>query len=34
MLFNQVPSGRMLFGAAVMMAAIFSASLAVRQKHT
>ena len=34
MLFSQVPSGRMLFGAAVMMAAIFSASLAVRQKHT
>jgi drug/metabolite transporter (DMT)-like permease len=31
---SQVPSGRMLFGAAVMMAAIFSASLAVRQKHT
>jgi drug/metabolite transporter (DMT)-like permease len=34
MLFDQVPSGRMFFGAAVMMAAIFSASLAVRQKHT
>ena len=34
MLFNQVPSGRMLFGAAVMMAAIFSASLAVRAQNT
>ena len=34
LLFNQVPSGRMLFGAAVMMAAIFSASLAVRAQHT
>jgi drug/metabolite transporter (DMT)-like permease len=30
MLFSQVPSGRMLCGAALMMAAIFSASLAVR----
>lgn len=29
-LFSQVPSGRMLLGAAVMMSAIFSASLAVR----
>lgn len=34
MLFSQVPSGRMLLGAAVMMAAIFSASLAVRQHNT
>jgi len=34
MLFNQVPSGRMLLGAAVMMAAIFSASLAVRAQNT
>jgi drug/metabolite transporter (DMT)-like permease len=34
MLFDQVPSGRMLFGAAVMMAAIFSASLAVRAQNT
>ena len=34
MLFNQVPSGRMLFGAAVMMTAIFSASLAVRAQNT
>lgn len=33
-LFDQVPSGRMLLGAAVMMAAIFSASLAVRQQNT
>ena len=33
MLFDQVPSGRMLFGAAVMMAAIFSASLAVRAQN-
>ena len=32
MLFNQVPSGRMLFGAAIMMTAIFSASLAVRKR--
>lgn len=34
MLFNQVPSGRMFLGAAVMMAAIFSASLAVRAQNT
>ncbi len=33
-LFSQAPSGRMLIGAAVMMAAIFSASLAVRQQKT
>lgn len=33
-LFNQIPSGRMLIGAAVMMAAIFSASLAVRHRNT
>lgn len=32
MLFDQMPSARMLVGAAVMMAAIFSASLAVRGK--
>lgn len=32
-LFNEVPSGRMLLGAVVMMAAIFSASLAVRQQN-
>lgn len=34
LLFEQVPSGRMLLGAAVMMVAIFSASLAVRQQNT
>ena len=33
-LFSQVPTGRMLVGAAVMMAAIFSASFAVHQKNT
>lgn len=32
LLFDQVPSGRMLIGAAVMMTAIFSASLAVRRQ--
>jgi len=34
LLFEQVPSGRMLIGASVMMVAIFSASLAVRQQNT
>jgi len=33
-LFNQIPTGRMMFGASVMMAAIFSASLAVRHRNT
>ncbi len=33
-LFSQVPTGRMLLGAAVMMAAIFSASLAVHRQNT
>lgn len=33
-LFNEIPSARMLVGAAVMMAAIFSASMAVRQENT
>ncbi len=33
-LFQEVPSARMLLGAAVMMTAIFSASMAVRQKNT
>jgi drug/metabolite transporter (DMT)-like permease len=33
-LFSQVPTGRMLAGAAVMMAAIFSASLAVHRQNT
>lgn len=33
-LFSQVPTGRMLVGAAVMMAAIFSASLAVHRQNT
>jgi len=34
LLFNQIPSLRMMIGAAVMMAAIFSASLAVRHRNT
>lgn len=33
-LFSQVPTGRMLVGAAVMMTAIFSASLAVHRQKT
>jgi drug/metabolite transporter (DMT)-like permease len=33
-LFSQVPTGTMLVGAAVMMAAIFSASLAVHRQNT
>lgn len=33
-LFAQAPTGKMLFGAALMMMAIFSASLAVRQQNT
>lgn len=32
-LFNEIPSTRMLLGAAIMMAAIFSASIAVRQQN-